>query len=101
MNCDHALEGGIMAQPDLARWTFPAFALVCLFTLGGLAASSGATSLSAAAPTSGCWTTSTGAPVASPEVRLNGIAALSSSDVWAVGSQTPADSRSLTLIEHW
>ena len=78
-----------MAKPDLTRWTFLAFAFVGLLTLG---APSGATPITSvtgitpvtAGPAPGCWTASMGAPLASPDVTLNAIAALSSADVRVV-----------------
>src|SRR5262245_7284931 len=51
-----------------------------------------------------CWGASTGAPLTSPDVELNGIATLSSDNVWAVGSQgnlSFADSNTQSLTEHW
>ncbi len=91
----------------LSRWVLLALGVVGLLGFGTfwcvvhLTGSDGVTAVDAADIASGCWSTSTGASLASPEVTLNGIAAHSPTDVWAVGTNTPPNSRSLTIIEHW
>ena len=63
------------------------------------------TATSTALPTSppstcGAWSTVSSPKVGTSPIFLNGVAALSTNDVWAVGSYGNGQS-SLTLVEHW
>src|SRR5689334_20493178 len=80
---------------------FYALTAVVAVVLGG--AGPAGTASAGLAPTATCggWSVVPSPSPGTSEDLLNGVAAVSSTDVWAVGDYYNGNSALLTLVEHW
>lgn len=83
-----------------ALFTYAVPALVAVMLSGAGQARTAAAGLATTAPCGG-WSVVPSPSPGSSQGQLTGVAAISSTDVWAVGDYYNANSALLTLVEHW